>query len=131
MGEQPIRLALHSFTQSWGRRTLNSRPTGTTKQDPVLKHKTSQAVVTHTFNPSTQEAGAGSLCELEGSLVYRVSSRTGSIALSQKTKNQPNKQKTKTTKPKLLKLVTKVNFYFSHLNTIPLANFGHLISSSK
>ena len=33
----------------------------------------------HAFNPSTQEAEA-ELCEFEASLVYKVSSRTGSKA---------------------------------------------------
>ena len=32
-----------------------------------------QAVVAHTFNPSTGEAEAGDLSEFKGSLVYRVS----------------------------------------------------------
>ena len=39
----------------------------------------SWAVVAHAFNPSTKEAEVGSqedLCEIEASLVYRVSSRT-------------------------------------------------------
>ena len=35
-----------------------------------------QAVVAHAFNLSTLEAEAGDLCELEASLVYRISFRT-------------------------------------------------------
>ena len=34
----------------------------------------------HTFNPSTQEEGAGASLEFKASLVYRVSSRTARAA---------------------------------------------------
>ena len=42
----------------------------------------SWAVVVHTFNLSAQEAEAGGplFCEFKASLVYKVSSRTDSIA---------------------------------------------------
>jgi hypothetical protein len=36
----------------------------------------SRGAVAHTFNPSTWEAEAGLVSELEDSVVYRVSSRT-------------------------------------------------------
>ena len=32
-------------------------------------------MVVHTFNPSTQEAEAGNLCEFKASLIYIVSSK--------------------------------------------------------
>jgi hypothetical protein len=35
-----------------------------------------EAVMAHTFNPSTWEAEAGEISEFKASLVYRVSSRT-------------------------------------------------------
>jgi hypothetical protein len=53
----------------------------------ILKKNTifSQAVVAHTFDPSTAEAEAGGSLELEASLAYRAISRT--------TTNSPKKRK--------------------------------------
>jgi hypothetical protein len=70
-------------------------------------------MVTHAFNPSTQEADRGRrISEFEASLVYRVSSRTARATQrnpvsknqnqkqtkKKKNPNQTNKQKTKQTK---------------------------------
>jgi hypothetical protein len=41
-----------------------------------FKRLASLALVVHAFNPSTQEAEAGKLCEFEASLVYIVNSCT-------------------------------------------------------
>jgi hypothetical protein len=38
--------------------------------------RTGQSVLVHAFNPTTEEAKAGDLCEFEASLVYRANSRT-------------------------------------------------------
>ena len=46
----------------------------------------------HSFNPSTREAEADSLCEFEASLVYTVSSRTASTVI-QRNPALKNKQK--------------------------------------
>jgi hypothetical protein len=51
-------------------------------------------VVTHAFEPSTQEAEAGWISEFEASLVYKVSSRTArAIQRNPVSKNQINKNK--------------------------------------
>ena len=55
---------------------MSSRLARTTKLDTVLKKETSQAVVAHAINSSTQEAEAGGSLEIEASLVYRGSSKT-------------------------------------------------------
>ena len=51
-----------------------------------------QAVVAHTFNPSTREAQAD-LCEFEANLVYRASSRTSSKTTEKPWLKKTNKQK--------------------------------------
>ena len=53
-------------------------------------------MVAHSFNPSTQEAEGRLISEFEGSLVYRVSSRTAkTIQRNPVSKNQIPKTTTK------------------------------------
>ena len=55
-----------------------------------------RAVVTHSFNPSIQEAEAGGFLSSRPSLVYRVSSRTArAIQRNPVSKNKTNKQTNK------------------------------------
>ena len=63
---------------------------------PKNKKKPCQAVVAHTFNPSTWEAEAGaSLSSIESNLVYKVSSRTAR-ATQRNPVSKQNKAKQKT-----------------------------------
>jgi hypothetical protein len=51
-------------------------------------------MVAHTFNPSTWEAEAGEISELEASLVYKVSSRTArTIQRNPVSKNKQTKSR--------------------------------------
>jgi hypothetical protein len=63
----------------------------------VLKKKKKEpGMVGHAFNPSTREAEAGGF-EFEGSLVYRVSSRTATATQRNPVwKTKKKKRKTKT-----------------------------------
>lgn len=68
---------------------------------PVSLKKWFQAVVVHTFNPSTQEGEAVCICKFEAHLVYRSNSRIARAILRiSKTKNQNPKSKTQNQKPK-------------------------------
>ena len=57
------------------RKQYNSISIKTTIKYKNCKDSKSQAVVAHTFNPSTHKAEAGSLSWMETSMVYRASSR--------------------------------------------------------
>jgi hypothetical protein len=72
----------------------------------VYQDRSCQAVVAHTFNPSTWEAEAGEFLSLRPALVYRVSSRTArATQRNPVSKNKTKQNKTKQNKTKQTGLV--------------------------
>ena len=87
----------------------------------LLNAQSSWVVVVHSFNPSTQRQRQADLYEFKPSLVYRVSSRTGSKATEKSClEKQTNKQQQQ---QKILSL--------SHSPSVAVGNLSLDLESNK